>query len=98
MAKQVVDGVTMQRALTRITYEIIEQNKDLNELVIVGIKTRGIYLADRIAKRLNQLENIDVPVGELDIRMYRDDVHKLDHSLTPDVEAQICQFPSPTSM
>ncbi|MFD1485617.1 bifunctional pyr operon transcriptional regulator/uracil phosphoribosyltransferase PyrR [Lacticaseibacillus baoqingensis] len=86
MAKQVVDGVTMQRALTRITYEIIEQNKDLNELVIVGIKTRGIYLANRIAKRLEQLENLTVPVGELDIRMYRDDVHKLDHSLTPDVE------------
>ncbi|WP_461214760.1 bifunctional pyr operon transcriptional regulator/uracil phosphoribosyltransferase PyrR [Lacticaseibacillus sp. GG6-2] len=86
MAKQVVDGVTMQRAITRITYEIIEQNKDLNELVIVGIKTRGIYLANRIAKRLKQLEGLDVPVGELDIRMYRDDVHKLDHSLTPDVE------------
>ncbi|MCI1986553.1 MAG: bifunctional pyr operon transcriptional regulator/uracil phosphoribosyltransferase PyrR [Lactobacillus sp.] len=86
MAKTVVDGVTMQRALTRITYEIIEQNKDLNELVIVGIKTRGIYLANRIAKRLAQLENLDVPVGELDIRMYRDDVHKLDHTLTPDVE------------
>ncbi|MFD1428751.1 bifunctional pyr operon transcriptional regulator/uracil phosphoribosyltransferase PyrR [Lacticaseibacillus mingshuiensis] len=85
MAKQVVDGVTMQRALTRITYEIIEQNKDLDQLVIIGIKTRGIYLAQRIAARLKQLEGLDVPVGELDIRLYRDDVHKADHRMQPDV-------------
>ncbi|MDN6091847.1 MAG: bifunctional pyr operon transcriptional regulator/uracil phosphoribosyltransferase, partial [Lacticaseibacillus paracasei] len=51
-SKQVVDEVTMKRALTRISYEIIEQNKGLNDLVLVGIKTRGIYLAHRIAKRL----------------------------------------------
>ncbi|KRK73345.1 bifunctional pyr operon transcriptional regulator/uracil phosphoribosyltransferase PyrR [Lacticaseibacillus nasuensis] len=86
-AKQVVDSVTMQRALTRITYEIIEQNKDLENLVLVGIKTRGIYLAERIAKRLAQLENLTVPVGELDIRLYRDDVHhQLDHHHQPNVE------------
>ena len=70
-SKQVVDEVTMKRALTRISYEIIEQNKGLNDLVLVGIKTRGIYLAHRIAKRLEQLEGLKVPVGELDIRFYR---------------------------
>lgn len=64
-SKQVVDEVTMKRALTRISYEIIEQNKGLNDLVLVGIKTRGIYLAHRIAKRLEQLEGLKVPVGEL---------------------------------
>ncbi|WP_461223942.1 bifunctional pyr operon transcriptional regulator/uracil phosphoribosyltransferase PyrR [Lacticaseibacillus suihuaensis] len=85
MAKQVVDDVTMQRALTRITYEIIEQNKQLDALVLVGIKTRGIYLANRIAARLNQLESLQVPVGELDIRLYRDDVHKADYRELPDV-------------
>ncbi|WP_281362256.1 bifunctional pyr operon transcriptional regulator/uracil phosphoribosyltransferase PyrR [Lacticaseibacillus absianus] len=85
MAKQVVDAVTMQRALTRITYEIIEQNKQLDELVLVGIKTRGIYLANRIATRLNQLEGLNVPVGELDIRLYRDDIHKADYHEQPDV-------------
>ena len=69
----------MKRALTRISYEIIEQNKGLNDLVLVGIKTRGIYLAHRIAKRLEQLEGLQVPVGELDIQFYRDDVHKIDH-------------------
>lgn len=97
MAKQVVDAVTMQRALTRISYEIIEQNKDLSDLVIVGIKTRGVYLANRIAARLNQLENLDVPVGDLDIRLYRDDVHTADYRMQPDVKAQTCRFRSPTS-
>ncbi|MGC6769946.1 bifunctional pyr operon transcriptional regulator/uracil phosphoribosyltransferase PyrR [Enterococcus sp. LJL51] len=72
--KEVVDAVTMKRALTRITYEIIERNKGIQDIVLVGIKTRGIYIAARIAERLKQLENIDVPVGELDITLYRDDV------------------------
>ncbi|WP_057893672.1 bifunctional pyr operon transcriptional regulator/uracil phosphoribosyltransferase PyrR [Lacticaseibacillus brantae] len=83
--KQVVDDVTMKRALTRITYEIIEQNKRLDDLVLVGIKTRGIYLAQRIATRLQQLEGIQVPVGALDIKLYRDDVHKADHLSEPSV-------------
>ncbi len=74
--KEVVDGVTMKRALTRITYEIIEQNKGLADLVLIGIKTRGIYLAQRIADRMKQLEGMDVPVGVLDITLYRDDLHK----------------------
>ncbi|MGX7131904.1 MULTISPECIES: bifunctional pyr operon transcriptional regulator/uracil phosphoribosyltransferase PyrR [Enterococcus] len=74
--KEVVDAVTMKRALTRITYEIIERNHGIEDLVLVGIKTRGIYLAQRIAERLKQLEEIEVPVGELDITLYRDD-HKI---------------------
>lgn len=72
--KEVVDAVTMKRALTRIAYEIIERNRGLEDLVLVGIKTRGIFIAQRIAERLKQLEDIDVPVGELDITLYRDDV------------------------
>lgn len=72
--KEVVDAVTMKRALTRITYEIIERNKGIQDIVLVGIKTRGIYIAQRIAERLKQLEQIDVPVGELDITLYRDDL------------------------
>ncbi|MGX7197811.1 bifunctional pyr operon transcriptional regulator/uracil phosphoribosyltransferase PyrR [Enterococcus olivae] len=71
--KEVIDAVTMKRALTRITYEIIERNRGIDNLVLVGIKTRGIYIANRIAQRLEQLENVSVPVGELDITLYRDD-------------------------
>ena len=59
--------------MTRITYEIIEKNKGINNLVIVGIKTRGVYIAQRIAERLQQLENAEIPVAELDISTYRDD-------------------------
>lgn len=70
---EVVDAVTMKRALTRITYEIIERNKGIQDLVLIGIKTRGIYIARRISDRLQQLEQIEVPVGELDITLYRDD-------------------------
>ena len=72
-AKEVVDQVTMKRALTRITYEIIERNQTIQDVVLIGIKTRGIYIASRVADRLKQLEGIEVPVGELDITLYRDD-------------------------
>ncbi len=76
MAKELVDAVGMRRVLTRISYEIIEKNKGLSDIVIVGIKTRGIYIANRIAKRIDQLEGVSVPVGELDISLYRDDRHE----------------------
>ncbi|WHL22747.1 bifunctional pyr operon transcriptional regulator/uracil phosphoribosyltransferase PyrR [Streptococcus iniae] len=72
-SKEIVDDVTMKRAITRITYEIIERNKSLDNLVLAGIKTRGIYLARRIQKRLQELEGISVPIGELDIKPFRDD-------------------------
>ncbi|EGO8079847.1 bifunctional pyr operon transcriptional regulator/uracil phosphoribosyltransferase PyrR [Enterococcus faecalis] len=76
--KEVVDAVTMKRALTRISYEIIERNKGIQDIVLVGIKTRGIYIAQRLSERLKQLEEIDVPVGELDITLYRDDVKDME--------------------
>jgi len=76
--KEVVDAVTMKRALTRISYEIIERNKGIQDIVLVEIKTRGIYIAQRLAERLKQLEDIDVPVGELDITLYRDDVKDME--------------------
>ena len=71
--KEVVDDITMNRAITRITYEIIERNKELNQVVLAGIKTRGVHLAHRIQKRLAQLEKIDIPVAEIDTKPFRDD-------------------------
>ncbi|WEV45671.1 bifunctional pyr operon transcriptional regulator/uracil phosphoribosyltransferase PyrR [Streptococcaceae bacterium ESL0687] len=79
--KEIIDEITMKRAITRITYEIIERNKDLDKLVLVGIKTRGVYIAQRIQERLKQLENIDIPLGELDTNPFRDD-KKADHDTT----------------
>lgn len=82
--KEIVDDVTMKRAITRITYEIIERNKNLDKIVLAGIKTRGVYIAQRIQERLKQLENLDVPLIELDTKAYRDDVKsEQDTSLIP---------------
>ena len=66
--------MTVKRAITRITYEIIERNKALNKIVLAGIKTRGVFIAHRIQERLEQLESISVPVVELDTKPFRDDV------------------------
>lgn len=88
MAKQILDEIAMKRALTRITYEIIENNKGVENLVLVGIKTRGIFLARRIAARLQELEGVNVGVDELDISLYRDDVKKEQQ----DTNDQVAQF------
>ena len=74
MAKKVIlDAETMKRSITRISFELIEHHKDLTDLILVGVKTRGVTLANRIAKRIQELENINVSVIELDISNFRDD-------------------------
>ncbi|MCL6616423.1 bifunctional pyr operon transcriptional regulator/uracil phosphoribosyltransferase PyrR [Anoxybacillus ayderensis] len=70
----VLDEQAIRRALTRIAHEIIERNKGIDDCVLVGIKTRGIYLAKRLAERIEQIEGTSIPVGELDITLYRDDL------------------------
>ena len=70
---KVMDSRKIKRALDRMTTEIVERNRDLNNLVIVGIRTRGVYLAKRIAKLIKDMEKIKIPVGILDITLYRDD-------------------------
>lgn len=87
--KQVLDEETMKRALTRITYEIIERNKSMDDVVLVGIKTRGVPLARRIADRFRLLEQIEIPVGDLDIRYYRDDVERVADMIKPNIEIDI---------
>lgn len=72
--KEIIDDVTMKRAITRITYEIIERNKELDKIVLAGIKTRGVYIAQRIQERLKQLEGVEVPLAELDTKPFRDDI------------------------
>ncbi|KOP82069.1 bifunctional pyr operon transcriptional regulator/uracil phosphoribosyltransferase PyrR [Cytobacillus solani] len=73
----VLDEQAIRRALTRIAHEIIEKNKGIEGCVLVGIRTRGIYLASRLAERIQQIEGANVPVGELDITLYRDDLSKV---------------------
>ncbi|GAA0359866.1 bifunctional pyr operon transcriptional regulator/uracil phosphoribosyltransferase PyrR [Bacillus horti] len=73
-SRLILDQDAIRRALTRIAHEIIERNKGISNCVLVGIKTRGIYLAQRLAERIKEIESFDVPVGELDITLYRDDL------------------------
>jgi pyrimidine operon attenuation protein / uracil phosphoribosyltransferase len=70
---RVMDAAKIRKSLLRMTSEILERNRNLKNLVIVGIRTRGIYLGRRISRLVRELENIDVPVGVLDITPYRDD-------------------------
>ncbi len=71
---QVMDADRMSRALTRIAHEILERNRGLDELALVGIRTRGVPLARRLARALKEINGDDVPTGTLDITLYRDDL------------------------
>lgn len=70
---RIMDYGKIKRAIQRMTTEILERNRNLKNLVIVGIRTRGIYLGKRISKLIKELEKRDIPVGVLDITLYRDD-------------------------
>jgi pyrimidine operon attenuation protein/uracil phosphoribosyltransferase len=70
----VLDSRDISRALTRISHEILERNKGAKDLVLLGIPSRGVHLAHRIAAKISEVEGTEVPVGSLDITMYRDDL------------------------
>jgi pyrimidine operon attenuation protein/uracil phosphoribosyltransferase len=69
----VMDEETLERALTRITHEILERNQGVKDLVLIGIRTGGVYLAERIRDKIEQIERVQVPSGIIDITLYRDD-------------------------
>jgi pyrimidine operon attenuation protein / uracil phosphoribosyltransferase len=72
----VLQQADIQRALTRISHEILESNRGSDDLVLLGIPTRGVMLAERIAGIIGSLEQRDIPVGALDVTMYRDDLDR----------------------
>ncbi|MDO9534561.1 MAG: bifunctional pyr operon transcriptional regulator/uracil phosphoribosyltransferase PyrR [Bacillota bacterium] len=76
--RQIMDDDGIRRALTRIAHEIVERNKGTEDIVIVGIKSRGAPLANRLADRIEEIEGIKPPVGLLDITPYRDDLQEED--------------------
>jgi len=73
-ARTVLDARDIGRALTRISHEILERNRGATDLVLLGIPSRGVPLAERIAERMASVEGVHVPVGSLDVTMYRDDL------------------------
>lgn len=72
-----LDGLAVDRATKRISHEIVEKNKGVNDLVLLGIVTRGVPFARKIAENVNAFENACIPVGKVDISFYRDDVKKI---------------------
>ena len=71
---QIMDRQSVERTLVRIAHQMIEKNKGTDGLCLVGIKTRGVPLARRLAENIRAIEGVEVPVGELDITLYRDDL------------------------
>ena len=71
---QIMDEAAVERTLVRIAHQIIEKNHGTENLCLIGIKTRGIPLAERLAKNIEKIEGTRVPVGKLDITLYRDDL------------------------
>jgi len=88
----VLDEQAIRRALTRIAHEIIERNKGIEDCILIGIKTRGIYLANRIAERIGKIEGKSIPDGEVDITLYRDDLTKKTDDLEPLVKGSDIPF------
>jgi pyrimidine operon attenuation protein / uracil phosphoribosyltransferase len=71
---QLMSASEIDRTLVRLAHEILEKTEDLTKLAFIGIRRRGVPLAQRIAKKIHDLEKLDVPVGILDINLYRDDL------------------------
>jgi pyrimidine operon attenuation protein/uracil phosphoribosyltransferase len=79
----VMDADAMRRAITRIAHEVLERNKGTEGLALIGIRSRGVHIADRIAAAVQAIEGVDVPRGIVDITLYRDDLSRGDQ--TPQV-------------
>ncbi len=80
--KTLLNDQDFKRIITRMSHEIIEKHRGTKNLALVGIQTRGDFLAKRIADQIKQIENVTLPVGSMDINMYRDDWTKISHQPT----------------
>ena len=72
--KVVMDADGIDRSLTRVAYELLEKNKGIEDMVLVGIQTGGVFLAERLKKKISRIEGAEIPMGVLDITLYRDDL------------------------
>ena len=82
--KRLLGADDIRRAVARLAHEVLEHNEGVDSLVLVGLRTRGIPLARRLQQRIREFEGADVPLGELDITLYRDDVyHHPPRALSP---------------
>lgn len=89
--KTLLNGKEMNRTLSRLAHEILERNKETDALVLVGIRRRGITLARRIAEKIYDIDGKNIPVGEMDITLYRDDFSEI--GLQPEMKETDIPFP-----
>jgi pyrimidine operon attenuation protein/uracil phosphoribosyltransferase len=75
MSKELLDKKDIERAVTRMAHEIIEKNKGIDSICLVGIQRGGVHIANRLQAKLKEIEGSDLPVGTLDISLYRDDLN-----------------------
>ena len=87
----VMDADRMARSLARIAHEIVERNRGVDRLALVGIRTRGVPIASRLAAQLKEITGQDVPVGALDITLYRDDL--MHHAVGPQPLVRSTEIP-----
>lgn len=87
MKALIMDGKGIERAITRISHEIIEKNKGVENIIVVGVKTRGIFLAQKIAQKISQIENTPISYYAIDVTPYRDDLNK-DEKGSDDIEVK----------
>ncbi len=86
--KEIMDESMIQRSIKRISHEILERNKGAEDLVILGIKSRGEYIAQRITKMIKEFEGIDAPCASFDIKYWRDDIDTTD-ILLPELDVLV---------
>ena len=72
----IMDAQAIERALTRVAHEVLERNKGTDDLVLVGIRSRGVHIAQRLRERIREIEHAEVPAGIIDITLYRDDLSR----------------------
>ena len=87
----ILDASDIDRILSRITHKILEIHKGAENLTLIGIHTRGVYIAKRIRSKINEIEGIEIPTGNIDITLYRDDWTRISHH--PIVQATDISFP-----
>ena len=75
--KKILEEQDIQRAIVRIAHEILERNHGIRDLILIGIRTRGVFLANRLQKQIQTIEESEIPIGSLDITLYRDDLGEI---------------------
>ena len=91
LKKRLLDGARMNRAIRRMAIEIVEKNRGTDDLIIIGIRSRGVPIAERIVRHIKQEEDVTVPLGVLDITLYRDDLT----TIAPQPVIKPTKFPEP---